>query len=116
MEKATLVLKVGGVTSDKENELTNSLIEDLNREVRGIDLDRKKEDSDSLDPGTIIIAVIGTKFAAELVKTLKEWLMRDHSATLKIGRQGEIEMKGVSPDNLAEIVKLKLSGSSVSNK
>jgi glycerate-2-kinase len=112
VEKATVILKVDGGTSDEANLLVSTLIEELNTNVRGIKLDRQKEDPETLDAGTIIVSILGTQFALELAKTLHAWLMRNHSATLTFGKEGELEITGVSADNVEEIVKTKLGGAS----
>lgn len=108
MEKSTVILKVDGTTSDEANLMVNSLIEELNANIRGIKLDRKKENPETLDPGTIIVAILSTKFALELAKTLHAWLMRNHNAKLKLGKDGELEVTGISADNVEEIVRAKL--------
>jgi hypothetical protein len=101
MELSTITLKVEGNTSRDANLFVNDLMNALNTNVRGIQLDRQKEDSTSLDPGTLIVAILGTKFAVELAKTLQAWLMRNHTATLTIG---EIKVTGLSSDSVEKIL------------
>ncbi|CAG4898207.1 hypothetical protein [Paraburkholderia saeva] len=93
MEQSTITFQVEGETSRDANLLVDDLMGILNRNVRNIQLNRLKEDPTTLDPGTVIVAVLGTKFALELAKTLHAWLMRNHTAKLKIG---DLEITGVS--------------------
>lgn len=110
MEKVPVVLRVVGETSAESNLLANTLIDELKANIRGIKLDRQKEDPDTLDPGTVIVALVGTQFALELAKTLHAWLLRNHNATLTFGTQGELAVTGVSADSIESIVKAKLGG------
>lgn len=101
LEQSTITFQVEGNTSRDANLLVNDLMRALNTNVRGIQLDRQKEDPTTLDPGTVIVAILGTKFALELAKTLHAWLMRNHAAKLKIG---EIELTGLSSDAVEAII------------
>jgi hypothetical protein len=93
MERSTITFQVDGNTSRDANLLADDLIRLLNMNVHGIQLDRLKEDSTTLDPGTLIVAALGTKFALEMAKTLHAWLMRNQTAKLKFGN---VEITGVS--------------------
>lgn len=110
MENEAIVLQVHCENSRDENVLVNGLMDELNANVRGIRLDRRKEDPDTLDPGTVILAILGTKFALELARTLHSWLMRNQSATLTIGKDGEIHATGVSAANIEKVILEKLRG------
>jgi hypothetical protein len=89
VEKATVILKVHGESSDEANLLVNTLIDELNTNVRGIYLDRKKEDPETLDPGTIIVAILGT----QLLRPAEFGFQRDCLSRYQIGRVVERRLK-----------------------
>jgi hypothetical protein len=105
MEKSSLLIKVDGPTSREANLLADSLTEQLIKSIRDIELDRQKEKKDTLDAGTLIVAVVGTQFAVELAKTLHAWLMRNHDASVSIGG---VKASGISSADVLSIVKMQL--------
>ena len=105
MEKSTLVISIKGATSREANLLCSSLEDQLQRNVHGIELSRQRDDHDALDLGATVIAIIGTQFAVELVKTLHAWLMRNNSAEVTIGG---LHVSGISPEDAKNIVLAQL--------
>lgn len=104
MERSAITFQVEGDTSRNANIFVDDLMRVLNVNIRGIQLDRLKEDPTTLDPGTVIVAILGTKFALELAKTLHAWLMRNHAAKLKFG---DFEITGVS-DTTVEAIAMEV--------
>ncbi|MFM0631249.1 hypothetical protein [Paraburkholderia xenovorans] len=105
METATIVLKISAGNAAEATELTSELQQRLTQEVENIRIDRKKESQDTLDPGTILVAVLGTQFAVELAKTLHAWLMRNNSAVVSIGSDGNIDCRGLTVEQVRELVR-----------
>ncbi|KAB0639918.1 hypothetical protein [Burkholderia stagnalis] len=105
MDKSTLVISVKGATSREANLLCSNLEDQLNHNVRGIELSRRKDDGDSLDLGTTIVAIIGTQFAVEMAKTLHAWLLRNNSADVTVNG---FHVSGVSPEDVKDIIQMQL--------
>jgi hypothetical protein len=104
METATLFLNVHAGSTAEATELAADLEASLNRHIRGIDTSLQKERDDTLDPGTLVVAILGTKFAVELAKTLHAWLMRNSSATISIGANGKLDIKNLTFEQVEKLV------------
>ncbi|MBK3780007.1 hypothetical protein G3A43_07040 [Paraburkholderia aspalathi] len=111
METKTLVVKVVAGSSAETNEMTALLMQKLQSNIENIKVTREKADTQTLDFGATLIAVIATPFAIELAKTLHAWLMKNNTAKLIIGKDREITAEGISREDLVEIVKEALGDS-----
>ncbi|MBC8639391.1 hypothetical protein IAG25_21415 [Caballeronia sp. EK] len=105
-ERTTFEFEVLNDDSMEANNLATSLQEALNESSSGVDVSRTRPPgSTSLDPGTVLVAVIATKAAFELAKGVREWLSKHQQATISIERKGEkIKVTGASSSQLAELV------------
>jgi len=111
METKTLVMKVVAGNSAETQELTALLMQKLQTSIENIKVTREKADSQTLDFGATLIAVVATPFAIELAKTLHAWLMKNNTAKLTIGKDHEITAEGISREDLVAIVKAALGES-----
>jgi hypothetical protein len=77
------------------NLLAGSLNKALKESTRDIEVSRMREPgADTLDPGTIIIAILATKAAVEVAKGLRDWLSKNQNATITVKKGGDIIVTG----------------------
>jgi len=92
-----------------ENKLVLELMDLLRDASPDISVKQEKSSQETLDLGSVIIAVIGTPFAIEAVRVIGAWLLKHPEGQITIERTEEgggkvtkIEAKGLSPDQLSK--------------
>jgi hypothetical protein len=99
---------------------TNVLAEDLSRMLGElpdfIEVRRVKTDQESLDIGNIIVAIVGSQFAVEGVRTLGAWLTKHPEGSLDVAIEEEsgkrsvrLSASGLTPEQLERQIKSALN-------
>lgn len=111
MPDIALRFAVSGTSSADANRLTTELQQWLKSRIEDIDLARIKEDNESQDAGTVLIATLAAPAvvefakgpALELAKGVADWL-RKRRATVTIGADGSVTTENVKADDVERIV------------
>jgi hypothetical protein len=110
MRQLVLGIRVNASSVAVGNRLTTELQSRL-RAIEGLSLHREKEDSESQDAGTVLVAVLAAPAvvalakepAIELARGLADWL-RKRKATVTIYADGSLKAENVSADVVESIV------------
>lgn len=94
---------------DETSERAEILRQYIKESSRGVTADIVKDDQTTMDMGATLVLVLGTPAVLAVAKGISDYLKR-YGGTVKISSKGDIETKGISGDDVAEIVK------SLSNK
>ncbi|WP_313369955.1 hypothetical protein [Achromobacter animicus] len=75
-----------------------------------IEVERRKNSATTLDLGSIIVAIAGAPFLAELCKGLTAWMLKHPSASLTLvrgaeGERIELSAAGLTANQVAALVK-----------
>lgn len=115
-----------GKTPAESNELTGDLKQELDRRVSNLRLIRQKENLESQDAGTILIAILAAPAMVELVKGplnelakgLADWMRRRNVSSLTFDKEGGFRIENVGRDDLLVALKKLLgpNGSESENK
>jgi hypothetical protein len=96
------------VSAENENEasrLTGSLLQTLNGSSRRVKFSRHRApNSNTQDPGTILLAILATKSAIELSKSLGDWLVKNQSAEITVKKDGTVIVKNAKSRDLLKIL------------
>jgi hypothetical protein len=111
MGETSLRIAVNAASTGEANRLTTELEQWLKGRVEDIDLVRVKENAETQDAGTILVAVLAAPAmvefakgpALELAKGMADWL-RKRRATVTIGADGAVTAENVAADDVERIV------------
>ena len=111
METSSIRFAVNAGSTREANRLTTELEQWLKESVDDVALSRVKEDAESQDAGTILVAVLAAPAVVELAKGpvlelakgIADWL-RKRRATITIGADGSVTTENVSPDDVEKII------------
>jgi hypothetical protein len=111
MEPTALRIAVSAATTGEANRLTTELEQWLKSNVDDLTLSRVKDDTESQDAGTVLVAMLAApavvEFAKgpvlELAKGLADWL-RKRRATVSIGADGSVTTDNVRADDVERII------------
>lgn len=111
MEYTSVRIAVNAATTGEANRLTTELEQWLKANVDDLELSRVKDDTESQDAGTILVAVLAApavvEFAKgpvlELAKGIADWL-RKRRATVTIGADGSVTTENVRADDVERII------------
>lgn len=111
MEYTSLRIAVNASTTGEANRLTTELEQWLKANVDDLELSRIKDDAESQDAGTALIAVLAApavvEFAKgpllELAKGVADWL-RKRRATVSIGADGSVTTENVPAEDVERII------------
>ena len=107
METTTVVLTVSATEAAEASKATGDLQQELTRRIEKISVQRKRDDKETLDAGTVLVAVLGTKFVVELAVTLHDWLLRNNRAEITIDGK-KISGKNLSLEQVKAVVEVAL--------
>jgi hypothetical protein len=111
MADTSLRIAVNAPNVGEANRLTTELEQWLKGRVEDIQLSRVKDDSESQDAGTVLVAVLAAPAmvefakgpALELAKGVADWL-RKRRATVSIGADGSVAAENVSANDVEKII------------
>jgi hypothetical protein len=111
MGDTSLRIAVNAASTGEANRLTTELEQWLKGRVEDLELTRVKENAETQDAGSILIAVLAAPAtvefakgpALELAKGLADWL-RKRRATVTIGADGAVTAENVAADDVERIV------------
>jgi hypothetical protein len=111
MGDTSLRIAVNAASTAEANRLTTELEQWLKGRIDDIELSRVKDDSESQDAGTVLVAVLAApamvEFAKgpmlELAKGVADWL-RKRRATVTIGADGSVTTENVRADDVERII------------
>jgi Effector Associated Constant Component 1 len=111
MEHTSLRISVNASTTGEANRLTTELEQWLKANVDDLELSRVKDDAESQDAGSVLVAVLAAPavvaFAQgpvlELAKGLADWL-RKRRATVTIGADGSVTTDNVRAEDVERII------------
>lgn len=111
MEHTSLRIAVNAATTREANRLTTELEQWLKANIDDLELSRVKEDAESQDAGTVLVAVLAAPAVVELAKGpvlelakgIADWL-RKRRATVTIGADGSVATENVRADDVERIV------------
>ena len=111
MGYTSLRFTVNADTKGEANRLTTELEQWLKGSVDEVELFRVKDDTESQDAGTILVAVLAAPAIVELAKGpvlelakgVADWL-RKRRATVTIGADGSVTTENVSADDVERII------------
>ena len=111
MEHKSLRIAVNAGTTGEANRLTTELEQWLRANVDDLSLSRVKDDAESQDAGTVLVAVLAAPAVVELAKGpvlelakgLADWL-RKRRATVTIGADGSVTTENVKADDVERII------------
>jgi hypothetical protein len=111
MGSTSLRIAVNAATTGEANRLTTELEQWLRGQVEDLQLSRVKENAETQDAGTILVAVLTAPAmvefakgpALELAKGMADWL-RKRRATVTIGADGAVTAENVAADDVERIV------------
>lgn len=99
----------------QENKLARELIDKLQDISPNINLHQEKNSQDTLDLGSIIVAIIGTPFAIEAVRVIGAWLLKHPEGSISIDQSEQngtkttkIRAKGLTAEQLAKQLEIAL--------
>ncbi|MGD7201178.1 hypothetical protein [Ralstonia pseudosolanacearum] len=107
----TLRIAVNAASAAEANRLATELEQWLKGRVGGIEFTRVKEDSESQDAGSVLVAVLAAPAmiefakgpALELAKGVADWLRR-RRATLTVGPDGSVTAENVDAASAERII------------
>jgi len=111
VKNSELRIVVNATSHAEANRLTAELESWLNSRVDGIKLVRKKENEETQDAGTVLLAVLSAPAviefakgpALELAKGVADWL-RKRRTTVTIGADGSVNAENVDADTAERII------------
>lgn len=111
MQDTSLRVSVNATSAAEANRLTSDLEAWIRKNVNDINLIRVKEDSESQDFGTVLVAILSAPAvialskgpALELAKGIADWL-RKRRATISIGVDGCVKAENVAADDVERII------------
>lgn len=111
MGDTSLRIAVNAANTGEANRLTTELEQWLKGRVEDVQLSRVKEDAESQDAGTVLVAVLAAPAVVELAKGpvlelakgVADWL-RKRRATVTIGADGSVTTENVSANDVERII------------
>lgn len=111
MQEARVLISVAGASKAEQDRLSSELQQSLQTSVGSFTFARLKEDPESQDAGSILVAVLAAPAvvalakapAAELAKGIADWL-RKRRVNVTIGADGGVKMENVPPDQLENAI------------
>jgi len=111
MPTLKLKMAISGTTPSHSNALSNDLTHLLEDSINNIIINREKTSSDTLDIGTILVAVISSQFAVEALKVIAAWVMKNPTGEISIDEEQneqiktlKISGKGLKADQIEKII------------
>lgn len=99
----------------QENKLARELMDKLQDISPGINLHQEKKSQDTLDLGSVIIAVIGTPFAVEAARVIGACLLKHPEGWISVDRSEQngvkttkIRAKGLTAEQLEKKLEIAL--------
>jgi hypothetical protein len=106
-----LTLSFAGATADEGNRYASDLEAFLRDVDPSVQLERRRERSDSQDFGSTLVLVLGTTAVSALARGLAVWLQRNAGARIAVkNANGELVAEGLDSKDVARIVQALSSG------
>lgn len=100
-----LSIEVAGRTAAEAGQLASELETVLRTSAPGVQADRHKQSSDTMDVGTIVGVVFGSAAMAAVGRGISAWLAKRQSAEITIkGPDGTVVIKGITSAHAVDIV------------
>lgn len=105
MESSSLSIAVHADTLAEANRLTSELESYLANLTEQVQITRVKDNRETQDFGTTLLAVLATPAITAIAKGLADWLRKHQSTKLTLKADGGIVLENVTPARAEEFIR-----------